>query len=157
MIALQTFLTRLLTHPAVILITLAALLIGCAWLTTGTVTILGFLMLNILLAQSMNLLTGIAGQISLGHAGFYGMGAYASGILMKSAGLPFILTVPMAGLIGALTGYLVSFPAGRVREFYLGMMTLAFGLIFREVVREWDDLTGGAVGLSGVPSGSSSW
>ena len=152
MIALQTFLTRLLTHPAVILITLAALLIGCAWLTTGTVTILGFLMLNILLAQSMNLLTGIAGQISLGHAGFYGMGAYASGILMKSAGLPFILTVPMAGLIGALTGYLVSFPAGRVREFYLGMMTLAFGLIFREVVREWDDLTGGAVGLSGVPS-----
>jgi branched-chain amino acid transport system permease protein len=152
MIALQTFLTRLLTHPAVILIALAALLIGCAWLTTGTVTILGFLMLNILLAQSMNLLTGIAGQISLGHAGFYGMGAYASGILMKSAGLPFILTVPMAGLIGALTGYLVSFPAGRVREFYLGMMTLAFGLIFREVVREWDDLTGGAVGLSGVPS-----
>jgi ABC-type branched-subunit amino acid transport system ATPase component/ABC-type branched-subunit amino acid transport system permease subunit len=152
MIALQTFLTRLLTHPAVILIALAALLIGCAWLTTGTVTILGFLMLNILLAQSMNLLTGIAGQISLGHAGFYGMGAYASGILMKSAGLPFILTVPMAGLIGAFTGYLVSFPAGRVREFYLGMMTLAFGLIFREVVREWDDLTGGAVGLSGVPS-----
>lgn len=152
MIAIRTFLTRLLTHPATILGAIAILFFGSAYLSGGTVAILGFLMLNILLAQSMNLLTGIAGQISLGHAGFYGMGAYASGILMKTVGLPFIVSVPAAAAIGALTGYLVSFPAGRVREFYLGMMTLAFGLIFREVVREWDGLTGGAVGLSGVPS-----
>jgi len=152
MIGLRTLLTRLLTQPVFILAVIAALFFGAAWLSNGTVAILGFLMLNIMLAQSMNLLTGIAGQISLGHAGFYGMGAYASGILMKSAGLPFLVTVPLAGLVGALTGWLVSFPAGRVREFYLAMMTLAFGLIFREVVREWDDLTGGAVGLSGVPS-----
>ncbi|MFO1028222.1 MAG: branched-chain amino acid ABC transporter ATP-binding protein/permease [Acetobacteraceae bacterium] len=152
MIAVQTVLTRLLTHPVFILAMIVALFFGAAWLTPGTVAILGFLMLNIMLAQSMNLLTGIAGQISLGHAGFYGMGAYASGILMKTAGLPFIVTVPAAGLIGALTGWLLSIPAGRVREFYLAMMTLAFGLIFREIVREWDDLTGGAVGLSGVPS-----
>ncbi len=152
MTALRTALTRVLTHPAFILAVIAALFFGSAFLTSGTVAILGFLMLNILLAQSMNLLTGIAGQISLGHAGFYGMGAYASGILMKTVGLPFVVTVPAAAVIGALTGYLLSFPAGRVREFYLAMMTLAFGLIFREVVREWDDLTGGAVGLSGVPS-----
>jgi ABC-type branched-subunit amino acid transport system ATPase component/ABC-type branched-subunit amino acid transport system permease subunit len=152
MIALRTFLTRLLTHPVFILAAIAALFFGCSGLSSGTVQILAFLMLNILLAQSMNLLTGIAGQISLGHAGFYGMGAYASGILMKTMGLPFIVSVPLAGVIGALTGWLVSFPAGRVREFYLAMMTLAFGLIFREVVREWDDLTGGAVGLSNVPS-----
>lgn len=152
MIALQTLLTRVLTHPVFILAVIAALFVGSAFLTSGTVAILSFLMLNILLAQSMNLLTGIAGQISLGHAGFYGMGAYASGILMKTVGLPFVVTVPMAAMIGALSGYLVSFPAGRVREFYLAMMTLAFGLIFREVVREWDGLTGGAVGLSGVPS-----
>lgn len=152
MIALQTVLTRVLTHPLFILAAIAALFFGCSYLAGGTVQILAFLMLNILLAQSMNLLTGIAGQISLGHAGFYGMGAYTSGILMKTVGLPFVVTVPAACLMGALTGYLVSFPAGRVREFYLAMMTLAFGLIFREVVREWDDLTGGAVGLSGVPS-----
>ncbi len=151
-LAFRTFLTRLLTHPVFILGAIAALFFGAAFLSGGTVAILGFLMLNILLAQSMNLLTGIAGQISLGHAGFYGMGAYASGILMKTVGLPFVVTVPMAAMIGALTGYLLSFPAGRVREFYLAMMTLAFGLIFREVVREWDGLTGGAVGLSGVPS-----
>ena len=152
MIAFRSCLTRLLTHPAVVLGVIIALFLSVSWMANGTVQILTFLMLNILLAQSMNLLTGIAGQISLGHAGFYGMGAYSSAILMKTAGLPFVVSVPLAGAIGALTGYLVSFPAGRVREFYLAMMTLAFGLIFREVVREWDGLTGGAVGLSGIAS-----
>ena len=152
MTAFRSYLTQLLTHPAVVLGAIIALFLSVSWMANGTVQILTFLMLNILLAQSMNLLTGIAGQISLGHAGFYGMGAYSSAILMKTAGLPFVVSVPLAGAIGALTGYLVSFPAGRVREFYLAMMTLAFGLIFREVVREWDGLTGGAVGLSGVAS-----
>lgn len=152
MTAFRSFLTRLLTHPVVVLGAIIALFLSVSWMANGTVQILTFLMLNILLAQSMNLLTGIAGQISLGHAGFYGMGAYSSAILMKTAGLPFVVSVPLAGAIGALTGYLVSFPAGRVREFYLAMMTLAFGLIFREVVREWDGLTGGAVGLSGIAS-----
>ena len=149
---IRAVLTRMLMHPVAILGAVAALFFGTSYLSSGTVQILSFLMLNIMLAQSMNLLTGIAGQISLGHAGFYGMGAYTSGILMKTVGLPFVAAVPAAAVVGALTGYLLSFPAGRVREFYLAMMTLAFGLIFREVVREWDGLTGGAVGLSGVPS-----
>jgi len=71
-IAFRTFLTRLLTHPAFILAVIAALSFGSAFLSGGTVAILGFLMLNILLAQSMNLLTGIAGQISLAMPGFTG-------------------------------------------------------------------------------------
>ena len=150
--SVRNFLTPIVSHPAILLATIVGLFLSVPWMSNGTVQILTFLMLNILLAQSMNLLTGIAGQISLGHAAFYGIGAYGSAILMKSAGLPFTVSVPLAGLFGAVAGYLVSFPAGRVREFYLAMMTLAFGLIFREVVREWDGLTGGAVGLSGVPS-----
>ena len=87
MIRFRTYLTFLLTHPAMILGLMLVLLLGAPFLSSGTVQILTFLMLNIMLAQSMNLLTGIAGQISLGHAGFYGMGAYASGILMKTVGL----------------------------------------------------------------------
>lgn len=152
MMAVRAALNRLLAHPITILVGIAVLFIAAPFLAGGTVQILTFLLLNIMLAQSMNLLTGIAGQISLGHAAFYGVGAYGAGILMKTVGLPFVITVPAAAVIGALTGYLLSFPAGRLREFYLAMMTLAFGLIFREVVREWDGLTGGAVGLSGVPS-----
>jgi branched-chain amino acid transport system permease protein len=152
MISLRRLLTALVTNPVAIGLLVVALLAGAGWMNGGTLQILTFLLVNILLAQSMNLLTGVAGQISLGHAGFFGMGAYASGILMKSYGLGFVATVPAAVAIAALTGLLVSFPAGRVREFYLAMMTLAFGLIFREVVREWNDVTGGAMGLSGVPS-----
>jgi len=148
----RRLLTALVTNPVAIGLLVVALLAGAGWMSGGTLQILTFLLVNILLAQSMNLLTGVAGQISLGHAGFFGMGAYASGILMKSYGFGFVATVPAAVVVAALTGLLVSFPAGRVREFYLAMMTLAFGLIFREVVREWNDVTGGAMGLSGVPS-----
>lgn len=152
MIGVRRLLTALVTNPVAVGLLVVALLAGAGWMSGGTLQILTFLLVNILLAQSMNLLTGVAGQISLGHAGFFGMGAYASGILMKSYGLGFVATVPAAVVVAALTGLLVSFPAGRVREFYLAMMTLAFGLIFREVVREWNDVTGGAMGLSGVPS-----
>ncbi|MBN9560268.1 MAG: branched-chain amino acid ABC transporter ATP-binding protein/permease [Alphaproteobacteria bacterium] len=152
MTGVRRLLTALVTNPVAIGLLVVALFAGAGWMSGGTLQILTFLLVNILLAQSMNLLTGVAGQISLGHAGFFGMGAYASGILMKSYGLGFVATVPAAVAVAALTGLLVSFPAGRVREFYLAMMTLAFGLIFREVVREWNDVTGGAMGLSGVPS-----
>lgn len=144
--------SRILGHPLLIALLVAALFFSAGRMSGGTVQILSYLMINILLAQSMNLLTGVAGQISLGHAGFYGVGAYGSAILMKTYGVPFAISVPMAAVFGALVGYALSFPAGRVREFYLAMMTLAFGLIFREVVRELDWLTGGAVGLTGVPS-----
>jgi ABC-type branched-subunit amino acid transport system ATPase component/ABC-type branched-subunit amino acid transport system permease subunit len=149
---LRTLLTALVVHPAFILALLLVFAVAASSMSGGTLQILTFLLINILLAQSMNLLTGIAGQISLGHAGFFGMGAYASALLMKQAGLPFLAAVPLAALVAALTGFLLSYPAGRLREFYLAMMTLAFGLIFREVAREWNDVTGGAMGLSGVPS-----
>jgi branched-chain amino acid transport system permease protein len=152
MTRLRTLLTRLAVHPLFILALLLVFAVGASTMSGGTLQILTFLLINILLAQSMNLLTGIAGQISLGHAGFFGMGAYASALLMKQIGLPFLAAVPLAALVAALTGFLLSYPAGRLREFYLAMMTLAFGLIFREVAREWNDVTGGAMGLSGVPS-----
>ncbi len=149
---LRSLLTRLAVHPLFILALLLLFGVGASFMSGGTLQILTFLLINILLAQSMNLLTGIAGQISLGHAGFFGMGAYASALLMKAVGLPFAAAVPLAALVAALTGFLLSFPAGRLREFYLAMMTLAFGLLFREVALEWNGVTGGAMGLSGVPS-----
>jgi branched-chain amino acid transport system permease protein len=83
MISLRRLLTALVTNPVAIGLLVVALLAGAGWMNGGTLQILTFLLVNILLAQSMNLLTGVAGQISLGHAGFFGMGAYASGILMK--------------------------------------------------------------------------
>jgi ABC-type branched-subunit amino acid transport system ATPase component/ABC-type branched-subunit amino acid transport system permease subunit len=108
--------------------------------------------INILLAQSINLLSGFAGQISLGHAAFYAIGAYTSAILMTNFGFSLVVTILLAALINGLVGYLLSFPAGRVKEFYLAMMTLGFGFIIQEVAKEWSPVTGGVMGLSGIPS-----
>lgn len=148
----RSVLSRLVAHPVAIVLLVAALAAAGPFLAEGSVQILCFVLVAIIFAQSINLLTGIAGQISLGHAGFFGIGAYAAGILAKRYGLEFYLTVPLGSLLAAFAAYLLSFPAGRVRDVYLAMMTLGFGLIFFEVVREWNDVTGGMMGLPGVPS-----
>ncbi len=152
MTALRTHLSRAVASPWLQLGLFLALLLGCYGLRSGTVQILSFVLIGVVFAQSINLLTGLAGQISLGHAGFFGLGAYGTGILAKSHGLDVALAVPCAVLIAAAAAWLLSFPAGRVRDVYLSMMTLGFGMIFFEVVREWNGLTGGTMGLPGVPS-----
>lgn len=130
----------------------AALFVGAGFVETGSVQMWSFVVINILLAQSINLLTGIAGQISLGHAGFFAIGAYTSALALKALGLPFVLALGLSTLVAAAMGWLLAIPAGRVREFYLAMMSLAFGLIVYEIAREWRELTGGVMGLSGIPS-----
>ncbi|MFL7902150.1 ABC transporter permease subunit [Azospirillum argentinense] len=141
-----------LTRTPMVAALLVALGVAAEFVSGATVQIWSFLLVNVLLAQSINLLTGVAGQISLGHAGFLGIGAYGSALLMKNFGLPLPLTLLAGAAMGAVSGWLLSFAAGRVREFYLAMMTLGFGMIFYEVVREWTSVTGGMMGLSGVPS-----
>lgn len=152
--AVRRALTRAVTHPLVQLAALALLLAAPAFLKGATLQILAFAMVSILFAQSLGVLTGLAGQVSLGHAAFFGIGAYGSAILAKAAGLSLLLSIPVATLSGALVAWLLSFPAGRVREVYLAMMTLGFGQIFFELAREWNGLTGGVNGLSGIPSAS---
>lgn len=128
--------------------------IAANYVSRGTVQMWSFVIISILLAQSINLLTGITGQISLGHAGYFAIGAYASALLMKEVGFNYPFAVVTAVAITTLIGALISFPAGRVREFYLAMMSLAFGLIVYEIVKEWQGLTGGVMGLRGMPSAS---
>jgi branched-chain amino acid transport system permease protein len=150
--ALRRQVSLVLGHPALSIAVLLALWFVPASADRATVQLLSFVMINILLAQSINLLTGIAGQISLGHAGFFAIGAYGSAVLTKSAGLPVILAVPCAVVLAAAAGWLLAIPAGRVKEFYLAMMTAGFGLLTYEVLKEWTDVTGGVMGLSAVPS-----
>ena len=139
-------------HPAVLVAVLVALLLSAHFVSSSTIQIWTFVLINTLLAHSINVLTGAAGQISLGHAAFLGMGSYGSALLMSRLGLPLPLSLLGGMLLGALAGWLLSFAAGRVREFYLAMMTLGFGMIFFEVLREWNSVTGGMTGLSGIPS-----
>lgn len=141
-----------LTDVRFIFALIIALGITAEFVSGSTVQIWSFVLINVLIAQSINVLTGIAGQISLGHAGFLAIGAYGSALLMKSLGLPLPVSLVAATLMGAAAGWILSFAAGRVREFYLAMMTLGFGMISYEVVREWTAVTGGVAGLPGVPS-----
>jgi branched-chain amino acid transport system permease protein len=150
--ALRKTVSRLLAHPALSIIVLLALWFWPASADRGTVQLLSFVMLNILLAQSINLLTGIAGQISLGHAGFFAIGAYGSALMVKSLGLPVVAAIVAGTLITTLVGWLLAVPAGRVKEFYLAMMTSGFGLLCFEIAKEWNNVTGGVMGLSGIPS-----
>ena len=145
-------LTRVVSNYYVQFFLLACLLFGSGYLQGGTVQILSFALVSILFTQSIYILTGMTGQISLGHAAFFGVGAYGTAILTKTLGLSLLVSVPLAGIMASLVAFILSYPAGRVKEVYLAMMTLGFGQIFLEVAREWTSLTGGVMGLSGVPS-----
>jgi branched-chain amino acid transport system permease protein len=94
---------------------------------------------------------GFTGQISIGQAAFFGIGAYASAILSK-AGLPFVLSFFGSGLITALCGVVIGFPCLRARTFYLAMATLAFSLSMTIIFKNWTSLTGGVSGTGGIPA-----
>lgn len=143
---------QLLTNSWTLGVLAIALAVGAGHADTGTVQMWSFVIINILLAQGINLLTGINGQISLGHAGFFAIGAYVSAIALKSWGVPFPVALAMATIAASGVGFLLAGPAGRVREFYLAMMSLGFGLIVYELARELRGVTGGVMGMRGIPS-----
>ncbi len=130
----------------------AALWIAAPWMPEATRQMVSFAIINMLLAMSINVLTGMAGQISLGQAAFMGIAAYTSVLTVKAGVLPLWLSIPAGTVLAAAVGALLSIPAGRVREFYLAMMTLAFGMIFIEIVSEFESITGGVMGVTGIPS-----
>jgi ABC-type branched-subunit amino acid transport system ATPase component/ABC-type branched-subunit amino acid transport system permease subunit len=100
----------------------------------------------------LNILLGLSGQMSLGQAGFYAAGAYGSALLSARAGWPLgyamLAGVAIAGLLGVAVGLV----ALRTRGIYLTMATLAFGFIAEITVQRWTDLTGGTMGVLGIPS-----
>ncbi|MBJ3776099.1 branched-chain amino acid ABC transporter permease [Acuticoccus mangrovi] len=100
-----------------------------------------------MVALSLGLLLGVAGQISIGHAGFWAIGAYTSAILVTKVGVPFILTLLVSGLFAGVAGLLVALPALRVQGHYLAIATLGFSLVIVHVLYEWDGLTGGRQGM----------
>jgi len=103
--------------------------------------------LSIVVAAGLNLLTGVAGQLSLGHAGFYAVGAYTTAMLVVDHEWPLLATVPVAAVLCAALGLLLAAPALRVQGPYLAMVTIAFGLIVHDIAVEFPDLTNGPAGL----------
>ena len=107
--------------------------------------------INIILAIGLNLITGYCGQISLGHAAFYGIGAYTAALLAK-AGLPGALTLPAAMLVTGAVGVLVGLTSLRVREDFLAITTMGVGFLFLGIVRQQESLLGGELGISAIPA-----
>lgn len=107
--------------------------------------------INIMLTQGLNILTGFVGIVSIGQAGFFAVGAYASALLMTRAALPFMVSLPLAVVLAGCVGFIVSLPSGRVRHFYLTMLTFAFGIIVYNILKEWR-FVGGVNGITSIPS-----
>lgn len=104
-----------------------------------------------LVAIGLSLLTGFSGQISLGHAGFFAIGAYASALIAQRLGLPFWIAIPAAGLLATAIGALVALPALRLKNLYLAIATLGFGIVTQKMIFEWRTLTGGGGGMQVPP------
>jgi branched-chain amino acid transport system permease protein len=96
----------------------------------------------------LNLLVGYSGQISLGHGAFFALGAYVSAISIVDLGVPYLLTLPLAGIACALAGFLLGLPALRLRGLYLALVTLGVAIATPQVIKRAEGLTGGTQGLS---------
>lgn len=104
-----------------------------------------------MLALGLNILTGYAGQVSLGHAGFFAIGGYTSALLMMNFGLGFFPAMALAGLVAAACGLLLGLPTLRLSGPYLTIITLGFGEITRIIIINWASVTNGTLGLRGIP------
>ncbi len=102
----------------------------------------------IVAAVGLNILTGFAGQISLGHAAFVGIGAYTAAILTTRLGVPFLLCLPLSGLSAAVFGLIVGGPSMRMKGLYLCIATLAAQVIFEFIFVHWESMTGGIRGIN---------
>ncbi len=105
----------------------------------------------VILAVSLSLLVGLAGQISLGHAAFFGIGSYAAAILSLKLGLSPFLTIPLGTFTGALAAFFIGYPVLKLKSYYLALATLGIGMAVHEFFRAAEPLTGGEIGLYNLP------
>ncbi|MGI5174547.1 branched-chain amino acid ABC transporter permease [Treponema sp. OMZ 840] len=107
--------------------------------------------LYVLLAGALNIINGYSGMTCLGAAGFFCVGAYTEAILTTRISWNFWLTIPIAGIVTAIIGVFVALPTLKMSGIYLSIVTLGFSEIARLIALNWTGLTGGALGIKGIP------
>ncbi len=107
--------------------------------------------LHAIVTIGLCLLMGLAGQISLGQASFWGIGAYTSAVLTVKLGLPVLVGLLASALVPALFAFILGRAIAGLQGYYLAMATLAFGYIVQIGISEWESVTGGASGLISIP------
>jgi branched-chain amino acid transport system permease protein len=126
---------------------LLGLLAAPAFATPFVVGEMSYVFILSIASLGLMVLTGFTGQVSLGHAAFMAIGAYAHAWLL-ARGWPLLVSLPSAGLLCALVGLLLGIPALRVSGLYLAMVTLAFSMIVNHVAGRWTSVTGGFTGMA---------
>ena len=116
-----------------------------------TLRVINMIMLYSILALGLNLVGGYCGQLSLGHAAFYGIGAYTSALLTMNLGWPFLPALVVSALFACLWGLILGVPTLRVSGDYLLIVTIGFAEIVRIVFTNWVSVTRGPMGLPGIP------
>ncbi len=110
-----------------------------------------FMGINAIVVMGLSLLMGYAGQVSLGHAAFFGIGAYCSGVLTVKFGFPVLLAFFSGILLSAIMAMAIALPTLKLKGHYLAVATLGFGEIIYIIFNELLEITGGPSGLSGIP------
>ena len=119
--------------------------------TTYWLDVLNRIGIAVIAAMGLNILTGFTGQISLGNAAFLAVGGYTTAVLAGRLDLPFLIVIPVSGLVTAVVGMFFGVPSLRLKGLYLAMATLAAHFVVEFTVVHWEGMTGGVNGMS-VPA-----
>src|SRR5262245_10265450 len=130
--------------------------VAIAWVLPSTIgryytQMLSLAGIYVIVAQGLNLLVGYTGQPSLGHAGFYAIGAYTGALLATKLGMSFWAALPLSMAAAAASGLIIALPTLKLEGPYLAMVTIAFGIIVNSLAIEWSELTGGTQGVLNIP------
>ena len=104
-----------------------------------------------MLGMGLNILIGYTGLVSLGHAGFYAIGAYTCALLMTKLSINFWIAIILAGIFTAFIGFLLGLPSLRLSGSYLSIVTLGFCEIVNMILKQWESVTNGNYGVRGIP------
>ncbi|KUO72073.1 MAG: ABC transporter permease [Clostridia bacterium BRH_c25] len=131
----------------------AAVLLGFPYIGVNQYIMRIAIMIGIysMLALGLNILTGYTGQVSLGHAGFYAIGAYTASLVSLKLGAGFIVSAIAGATLASFCGLLLGLPTLRLKGTYLSIVTLGFGEIVKMVLMNWDKVTNGTLGLKNIP------
>jgi branched-chain amino acid transport system permease protein len=144
-------------HKSVFTLFILALLVAPFFLGVLALDLANQVLLASIGAIALMLLTGYAGQISLGHAGLLAAGAFTTGILFKEFGAPFWITLPASALVGASLGLIFGLPSLRLRGLYLAVSTLALHFIVIHVGGEYETKRGFSTGVVIAPPALFGW
>jgi len=148
----QSYVWRHLTGLTVIGLAIVLFLLSFYVTNPFTLSLFNLIGLFVIVVLGLNLFTGYAGQISLGHAAFFGLGAYGSAVLTATYQLSPWPTMLLVAVAVALMALIIGVPTLRLHGHYLAMATLGFNYAVHIIFLQWDEVTGGPSGLSGIPA-----